>query len=927
MDSSLIKGTNISCETILITDVVNRLWLIGLNRKGNLGFGQAGAAILAPIYTGITLNEDETVAKFYACRRLLAIYTSHKRLFVSRCQPVSGSSTHTTADRSTIIPEPDTEPVSPDEDITDFESFFAQVQGSDGEANTELGSFLDQMQAFEEAETEASDPMSESISEPSVESVDNSTDGMFEPSGNGTVRPVVNGVAGPMISINEIGDYLWRMMGGNQGAVDLDQTQTQEQEWVGANAFLRTSSHNQPMPKVEEEGIDLFLENVDRVTMVRETIFFEINGKINVIGFSLRTKDLLLKTLGLAMIPVTSGSYTYFELKFPFAYDCCVFAERYVYLRAGYFNHILTETGSLGVTWMYFHFDSMIIPEQIELISSDSSFYLTGAADNCIHKYNHALKDVAVYHKTPEGITTNIVDDTLFYVSAEGFMYDNTAKSRIGKLCEFNELMLDMVDWYAIDHTKVFLVNSEISERVTVRDTVLYVNCDVKRHLMTSFGFLYSDLKKIYLCTYLELAEATYGVQEIESVKMEQVTIRIYEIKGVPENVTDIEFNKRVIQIQAGPRYYHYFFDFESRRSSEVIEIVISDALEPVSKQQVLYQRIRWADSVSLSVNPQSKCLDRLQAIAEMLSATTDFDITFVDQGKELAFGQGTKREFFTKALTEFEERYLIMANCLSELNVDAASSLDDTSLYALGRMLHMIIIHTSNHLALRLPLSLVSEILTKDLTESELEYFASQEYGDAFSAVRESKDDAELLASLGFESYEENLKSICKYYYDATSAATTQKISKQIAKGFTEYVPITNLTMMNAPTLDYYLSGDYRINRELLIKNLKVNNYGESSPQPEATDCIQGIISTISEDDLAVLLRNWSGSTTVSRASTYTVILYSNTSNNEDIVNGLCFSTCSYQIHLNHDLLDADITPHETLIDMLTTPANYMQD
>lgn len=884
--------------------------MIGLNRKGNLGFGQAGAAILAPIYAGITLNEDETVSKFYACKRLLTIYTSHKRLFMSRCQPASGSSTHSTIDRGLEL-ELEIEP---------------ELGGttSDEEPNPEFESFLAQMQAYEEAET--NNPMSES-SEPSVESVESvesSTDGVFEPSVNGTVRPVVNGVAGPMISIDQISNYLWRMMAGNQ---DSNQAQEQEQEWMGVNAFIRASVHHPAIPKVEEEGIDLFLENVDRVCMVRETIFFERDGKINVIGFSLKTKDLLLKTLGLAVIPVKHGSHTYFELKFPFTPDCCVFAERYVYLRAGSFNHILTETSTLGVTWMYFSYGSIITPEQIELVSSDSSFYVSSITDNCIHKYNHAQKDIAIYHRLPEAVTANIVDDTLFYISAEGFMYDNTQKSRIGKLCEFNELMLDMVDWYAIEHTKVFLINSEINERVSVRDGVLYVNAKVERHIMTSFGFLYSDLKKIYLCTYLELAEATYGVQEIESVKMDQLTIRIYQINSTPENITDIVFGKRVIQIQSGSQYYHYLFDFESRRSSEVIEIVISDALEPVSKQQVLYQRIRWADNVALCVNPQARCLERLLAIAEMLSATTDFDITFTDQGKELAFGQGTKREFFTKALLEFDERYLTMANTLCELNLDAVSSLDDTSLYAMGRMLHMIIIHTGNHLPVRLPLSLVAEILTKDLTESELEYFASQEYGEAFALVKENKHDTELTASLGFESYEDNLKSICKYYSDDETAATTQRISKQISKGFTDYVPIANLTMMNAPTLDYYLSGDYTINRDLLIKNLKVNNYAESSPHAEATNCITSIIQALSEGNLATLLRNWSGSTTVSRSSTYTIILYSNTSDNEDIVNGLCFSTCSYQIHLNCNLLDTDITPHETLVDMLTTPANYMLD
>ena len=292
----------------------------------------------------------------------------------------------------------------------------------------------------------------------------------------------------------------------------------------------------------------------------------------------------------------------------------------------------------------------------------------------------------------------------------------------------------------------------------------------------------------------------------------------------------------------------------------------------------------------------------------ELIRDVSNFEIKYIEKGEIISYGDGPKREFLETAVMEFFETCLIQNNVCTYFNMDMITSFTSDELYCIGLMLHTIICHSKNHLPFRLPILLLKAVKGRKLKKIELEYFAQNEDPEIFNNARQFSDDPDGFKSLDsdFATYEDLLYDIC----GCKNMKKSSEINSDIAKGIIAYSEIKNLDIMNYPTLDYYFSGNYTINRLTLLKNLKImRTYKET---------ITHIIKTLPEKKLYVLLRNWSGTSVVKKSFVYEIVV--------EKKSDLYFATCSITIHIPKELLINPIMqPH--LVDMLCTPITTMID
>lgn len=815
MDSVTIKAYHISRETILIADMSDKIWLMGLNTQGNIGFGQAGSPITIPIFSGITLESDETITKFHAHKRLLAFYTSAKRLFISRCQS----------------------------------------EGHKG-PNTD---------------------------EPSSDAVLTVT---------GTPRYI-----GP----------------------ESVRSEAEQVEWFNDSLLTSTINSSQQIPGAGT-GLDLLAEGVDAVTMIRETIFFEKDGNLHMISYMVESEELI-RTLGLAVTPIKSADHTYFQLHLPFSYDQCLFTDQFVYIHSNNYHHILTETYSAGVIWLYFNCDFDIDPKQIHATYEGSSIYVIRTDTNCLYKYNYNRHRLDIYYTIPAsasiasplcGTFTCLTDTALFC--------DDFNELHMTKLRDYDRLMDGMIDWFAYGFCLI-LTRSDCQGIAKVQGNTLFISCSSGKYVQTNNGFIYVDENRVYMCIDQELDEDQFSVRLIQSTPLSQSVFHIYQLRNTPDIITDIALSKHTILIKSGDQLWSYLYNFGSLQPCSVSEIRIEDRGACVIAQQAVYRESTDEDVMLLNIDTSSGYLDRLRSLAEMLPRLAGFSISFATHGKRLAFGLAPKREFITRAMIEFAEKVLTCHTACTEFNTDAIDTLTDTELFFMGRSLHLSIVHTQNHLPIRLPLALTTTILGRDMTLLELEFFAKKELGEAFTTVSENKSDTHLFQELGVEDYVSYMRSVCKYNPDAR----LQRVCQQIARGFLDYASVINLGAMNAPTLDYYLSGEYKLDRELLISLLSIHGLTDSDDMSTIMDHMTSIIHSITESQLASLLKNWTGSSVVDRQDIYIVHVREGDGGSDK--DGVLFSSCSSRIFINKSLFDPSVTAIEVLIGILTDPVTYMLD
>ncbi|AEJ34583.1 hypothetical protein MIMI_R349b [Acanthamoeba polyphaga mimivirus] len=307
--------------------------------------------------------------------------------------------------------------------------------------------------------------------------------------------------------------------------------------------------------------------------------------------------------------------------------------------------------------------------------------------------------------------------------------------------------------------------------------------------------------------------------------------------------------------------------------------------------------------------------------LTQSLSYSAEYSIRIVDD-KNIGFGDGPKIEFCESAIMQFYYKYLIAHNFHTEFNLQEFAKLKPTEIKYLGSMFHMVICQNNSSLPIRLPLAFAVEIYGKEPTIDELEYFACNEDETGFKHIYPAKYNPELVKEFGYESYEHCLKTLCKYNYedDTDKNILTKKYCEQLAAGFKRYGNIKNIKQMNLPTLDYYISGPYKINRTILINNLVLS--GGKDKNNNYLEMFKEFINSLSENELKILLKNWTASTCVRPDNKYRIIIISKSKNAKA---GIRFGTCNLEIHIDEKMLDEHNI--DTVKEVLITPAQGFKD
>jgi hypothetical protein len=995
-------------ENILIIDSENKLWVMGDNKYRRTGFGKLNKPIYTPVYSGIILDSDEMVDKFYVCGHLLSIYTTKKRLFVSRFyqknknqhENLSSSRmetpvntiAHRTASRrrdarrnflsarshrhgrndnrnGNIIDIDDND--VDDNDVDDYEvddndvddnyddedDNISHEESFDNVLTSSQEELLDRMDNDEingEIDGDADDEI-----DVDGESNEDSSDGEnTESRQHHHVNGNVMGIYMPRNDILVLAEGMsqtdinalslntgWTINGDVDIDAASDENDFDENKINAADDFdnyefylkLSNLKYNN---NTKQQGIDLLADDVDEVTFASETIFFRKEGKIYVFNRYLVPKSSIFNNLGISLVRDDTDCHHYYHMIFPFDYDKCIFMNNFLYLLCGSYHHIISAYGitTIGnkktiLAWLYFKCDFKINHNDIFYVPIEGTIYIKNKND--IYKYCHNTKTVKLF--IDENAKTFIIptndgfDNVLFCIKNDGVYFDH---GDLEKEIEYHELLPYIIDMDAFYHSQLIIVDTDSPQRYVSSGTSLFFNIhDVAHYKLMNSGIIYYDNSNtLYYCTNETLLESTFNTMEIDKIFTKHDTFYIYMFKNLPTPITNIQFTGSIIILQTENKYYYHTIESNNFKVDKFTEITIKNDpknLDLVSKHYIIRNKKIFDNIVTLRISKNTNKLKRLMAIIEMLGSETNFDINFIDKTNVVSYGDGPKREFMDAALIDFSGKYLVKNNNCAEYNLEKMASLADDDLVTIGIMLHAVICHSNSYLPIRIPLPLISAILKKNPTIVELEYFAKLEDPEAFNNLYPYKDDDKMIKTFGYDNYEECLKFICKFYHDEDNNLAIEKISKLIATGFNNYNDIKNLAIMNMPTLDYFLSGDYNIDRNLLLKNLVIGI--DSSDEKEEIHLENMIIDTIknlSEEKLAILLKNWSGTSVVKKSNDYNIFI----SKQSDQVDkklaqyDIHFATCNIAITIKKQLFSNPET-RSLLVDLLTTPINFMLD
>lgn len=313
--------------------------------------------------------------------------------------------------------------------------------------------------------------------------------------------------------------------------------------------------------------------------------------------------------------------------------------------------------------------------------------------------------------------------------------------------------------------------------------------------------------------------------------------------------------------------------------------------------------------------------LDRYLMITRLVDIDNPLSICITNRSKTIASGNGPTRQYITDALVEFKNKYIdyVGRNFYGIFN-EAFNKLDEDDKYYYGVLFRNAVLSLSCELPFHLPINVIEKIKGKKIQLRDLEQFAEYQDEDLFKIVNENKDS----------DYEEVLKHICNY---------NEINIDSFIEGFKDSGGVKNSDQMNMITIDYYLSGLCKYDRNTFIILINFIDYdNENNKDYEDNyyedyynedhyyeidknneDVIQSknvkkpiilkdkskkkifieFIKFINEDQFKILLRNWSGTSIIQHNTKYTV--------NVQDVSKIMIGTCDIYMSIPGDIIHED--------------------
>lgn len=657
-------------------------------------------------------------------------------------------------------------------------------------------------------------------------------------------------------------------------------------------------------------GLMMFEENIDDISFIKKSIFYRKNSDIYLINFDFAPSDKIKCNINMSI--QQNGYFYKYQLQFPFEHEKIQFMNNFIYCYSNNYHHVVTMADG-EPHWFFFSFPELLDMNEIHYSFYDDTIYI---------KKNDKIYYYSLYHE--KIIDSNYIDlreapnKMLLIEKEEHIEYSDYVNIKYKHSGSF----LSSLNDYIVDaNPNIGIVNITDSNDPNYgkmyfkQDDWVYLNIhSVKKYGLYPETAIYCLDNTLYVIRTGSCVKSSKKSTKSKKSKKNEFPnqneidssnkYKVFLVENTPETIDSIEFMSEMIVIQSGNVYYYSKFTDE-KPTFEFTKIEFSENF--VMPNLIDTRKKKYKSTIDLTVDIECNKLDELTSICSVLPNDSDFFVNYSRKKLKISHGSGVKKDLLDSAIYEFSSKYLIHHGLITEFKLDILKDLTDTELFNLGYVLH-VIIHNIGSPNFRFPLVFVSELAQRDPFLFELEYFVRNHDEKAFNIIRSIKNNIEEINNAGFTSYSDCLKSMCKFERNDE----INRIVKLLVEGFLCFFEILNLKSMNLPTVDFYLSGNLSINRDILIKNLVIDANNNSSKIKET---IVDIINTLPEEKLTILLKNWSGVSTLDNDNY--IIIFENT--NTDIR----FSVCSREIVINNKLLD----DKELLVDILTSPYNSIKD
>jgi hypothetical protein len=430
-------------------------------------------------------------------------------------------------------------------------------------------------------------------------------------------------------------------------------------------------------------------------------------------------------------------------------------------------------------------------------------------------------------------------------------------------------------------------------------------------HRMLLVSVSDSNTKPNYKMLYVEFLHETKIVQCADNFAMSVGKFCATNFKNVnflvPTQYSNLITDIANLQEILFPRAYEYvvkandMYFVVGANGVDIMELKKPLTTTTIRKDLIQFINIH-SDSIEFDVRITKSSFSQLQNIFNLNDPNVLPSIRYIDtapaklsrNGRHrrsiAAYGEGVNRDFYTAAINEFYSKFLKQDGCFTIFQ--NLESMPTDELVDLGYFLHKWIVDMRASLPIRLPLSLIWALTVNPKTE-DLEYFAKMKDNSTFQQMAKCKSDPNFMEEYGYESYEDCLKSMLKI---------DQTYVNSIAEGFISTFDIKNREQMNMPTVDYFISGPYVIDRKLLKKCIVADEKKNSTFLQNFTEFIMRFVDDASEVDLKKLLVNWTGASYLINGE------YLNICEISDYKQDIFFRTCSNEMFVNPKLLSENI-------------------
>lgn len=616
--------------------------------------------------------------------------------------------------------------------------------------------------------------------------------------------------------------------------------------------------------------------------------------------------------------PVSLGPNSY-RIILPFKPDIVVFKEDMVCMKAGSMYHVIWPKVNTGmfIPWVWFMTDLELDFNGFYWTSSRksqtlpmgyTSYILYVVHDDIIWRCNYRrlvkYASCSLLHHfsyNENGHTLFFRDNTGLYQDSSSITYIGSYNLRFDTMIQIHELNRDPEN---SRRDKILVVYndydiSRITDRVDSVDDVIFVNVANLKYYgrLSSYGFAFVSKNMLYVISSFRTSNSGSVCSSM-----------YYTYRGLPVSESEIlsmEFNETLIIRTEYHIYYGFAYlnlDFQTQFITDEMPVPVSETcLDKMIKPHLLVRLDTHIGNNEIKYSSDDSCLDIVIRNMIKLGPDATFSIELVKNDQREAFGSGVRSIFFHNAIMEFSNRYFIKHNHATTFSL--VNILSDSFAYIILLCLNNL----KTVLPIRLPLRLLADILDREPTIPELEYFARIEDTSAFLQLQAIKDDPEQLETSCFRSYEDALKSICKMEDDTTFIRNVAHVIRTKAK-------VQTLSLMNMPILDCFFSGYYTFDMERFLSQIRFEKMSTEEGQR-----ILNIIAGLDDRGIASLLFNWSGSTTLSNE------LYIVEKTGEKKNDLIKFQTCTKKIFIRPMLLQD--FPDEMLKSMLVDRCDDLQD